>query len=125
MSAPLNVLLITTDEERARIPHPPGFTLPAHGRYFSPLEPNRPADLASLYANNDVVLYDRMADPDETTNLAADPTAGDLVARLNAKLEALIDTEIGSDERSWVTERPNLLGWPTWKGDTSSAPRAS
>jgi arylsulfatase len=95
------------------------------GRYFSPLEPNRPSDLAALYANNDVVLYDRLTDPDETTNLAADPSASDLVASLNTKLEALIDAEVGDDTRAWVTERPNLLGWPTWNGDTASTTRAS
>jgi arylsulfatase len=29
------------------------------GRYFSPLEPNRPADRVSLVELNDIVLYDR------------------------------------------------------------------
>ena len=33
------------------------------GRYFSPLEPNRPRDVNALFAENDVVLYDRQADP--------------------------------------------------------------
>lgn len=89
------------------------------GRYFSPLAPNRPTDVDSLYANNDVVLYDRMNDPDETTNLAIDATARDLVAQCNARLEALIDAEVGDDTRAWVTERPRLLGWPTWQGDTA------
>jgi arylsulfatase len=87
------------------------------GRYFSPLNPNRPTDVDSLYASNDVVLYDRTNDPDETTNLAADPSARDLVASLNTRLEALIDAEVGGDTRAWVTERPRLLGWPTWQGD--------
>jgi arylsulfatase len=87
------------------------------GRYFSPLEPNRPTDLASLLASNDVVLYDRLTDPDELVNLAADPANADLVATYSAKLEALITQEIGDDRRAWVTERPRLLGWPTWHGD--------
>jgi hypothetical protein len=43
------------------------------GRYFSPLEPNRPKDVDQLLADNDVVLYDRERDPAEMTNLAADP----------------------------------------------------
>ena len=87
------------------------------GRYFSPLEPNRPRDLDELFAHNDVVLYDRDTDPDEVTNLAADPARRPLVEEMRAKLEGLIDTEIGDDRRAWVTERPQLLGWPTWQGD--------
>jgi arylsulfatase len=87
------------------------------GRYFSPLEPNRPKTVNDLLAANDVVLYDRDNDPDEVTNLAADPAERQLVARYSAKLESLIDAEIGDDTRAWVTERPQLLGWPTWKGD--------
>jgi arylsulfatase len=90
------------------------------GRYFSPLEPNRPTDLDSLLAQNDVVLYDRETDPDETVNLAADPTQHDLVAACSAKLEALISAEVGDDRRVWVLERPNLLGWPTWHGDRAA-----
>jgi arylsulfatase len=91
------------------------------GRYFSPLEPNRPKDVDQLLADNDVVLYDRREDPDEVVNLAADPAHRQLVAEYSAKLEALIDAEIGSDTKAWVTERPNLLGWPTWKGDRVGA----
>lgn len=67
------------------------------GRYFSPLEPSRPADLASLCADNDVV-YDRSIDPDETTNPAADTSAGDLVASFNAEL----DTLAASSVRVWL-----------------------
>ncbi|MFJ3765985.1 sulfatase-like hydrolase/transferase [Streptomyces sp. NPDC090082] len=88
------------------------------GRYFSPLNPNRPRDLDSLYADNDVVLYDRRTDPGEVDNLAADPAHRDLVQRCSGLLEELIDAEIGEDTRAWVTERPRLLGWPTWHGDT-------
>jgi arylsulfatase len=33
------------------------------GRYFSPLEPNRPLDIESLLSHNDVVLYDRQGIP--------------------------------------------------------------
>jgi arylsulfatase len=32
VSSGLNILLITTDEERYRIPRPPGFSLPARER---------------------------------------------------------------------------------------------
>ena len=45
------------------------------GRYFSPLDPNRPRSVDELMAGNDVVLYDRQTDPDETVNLAADRVA--------------------------------------------------
>lgn len=89
------------------------------GRYFSPLEPNRPGTIDELFAANDVVLYDRQDDPAEMTNLAADPAHRDLVASYSDKLEALISEEIGTDTRAWVTERPQLLGWPTWKGDSA------
>jgi len=36
--------------------------------------------------------------------------------------QALIDAEIGSDVDAWVTdsERPHLLGWPAWRGDTAA-----
>ncbi|MBF9068057.1 sulfatase-like hydrolase/transferase [Streptacidiphilus fuscans] len=88
------------------------------GRYFSPLRPNRPSDTEALLADNDVVLYDRQQDPAELHNLALDPAHRDLVDRYRALLENLIDAEIGADTRAWVTERPRLLGWPTWHGDT-------
>ena len=53
-------------------------------------------------------------------NLAVDPAHRGLVAEYLAKLEALIDAEIGEDTRSWVTEQPQLLGWPTWRGDSAA-----
>jgi arylsulfatase len=89
------------------------------GRYFCPLEPNRPADVASLRAHNDVVLYDRAEDPGETVNLAADPANDALVDQYRDRLERLIDTEIGTDEHAWVPERPRLLGVPRWRGDAA------
>ncbi|MFB7179484.1 sulfatase-like hydrolase/transferase [Streptomyces sp. NPDC056257] len=104
-----------------------GYTDSRHtfGRYFSPLNPNRPAGPEALYAQNDVVLYDRVEDPHETRNLAADPAHRDLVARYNTLLEDLISAEIGTDTHAWVTERPNLLGWPTWHGDTDQPAAAA
>ncbi|MCX4546459.1 hypothetical protein [Streptomyces sp. NBC_01565] len=87
------------------------------GRYFSPLNPNRPTDIDMLLADNDVVLYDREQDPAELRNLATDPAHHDLVERYRVLLEDLIDAEIGPDTHAWVTERPLLLGWPTWHGD--------
>jgi len=90
------------------------------GRYFAPLHPNRPHDVESLFAMNDVVLYDRVADPDESVNLAADPEHAELVASLSSRLEALIDAEIGDDLHAWVPERPRLLGLPRWRGDDAA-----
>ncbi len=89
------------------------------GRYFSPVAPNRPDTLDALVKQNDVVLYDRVADPTEEHNLAADPANGELVEEYRAKLEALIDAEIGTDTHAWVPERPLLLGLPTWRGDAA------
>jgi arylsulfatase len=89
------------------------------GRYFSPLDPNRPRSVEELLRDNDVVLYDRETDPDEMVNLAADPANHGLVATYLAKLEALIDDEIGRDDAAWVTERPLLLGPPRWRGDAA------
>jgi arylsulfatase len=90
------------------------------GRYFSPLEPNRPTDVNSLLDRNDVVLYDRREDPDELHNLALDAARQDLVAEYNTKLEHLISQEIGDDLHTWVLERPNLGSWPKWRGDEAA-----
>ena len=90
------------------------------GRYFSPLQPNRPTDLASLVADNDVVLYDRQDDPDEINNLAFDASRQDLVVEYSTKLENLISAEIGDDRHTWVLERPNLGNWPAWHGDAAA-----
>jgi arylsulfatase A-like enzyme len=89
-----------------------GYTDERHsfGRYFAPLEPNRPRDPDRLFADNDLVLYDRSTDPSEATNLAADPAHRDLVWEYSQRLEALIDDEIGTDEEPWVTNRPELAG---------------
>jgi len=68
-------------------------------RYFSPTEHHRPTSLADLYSFNDLELYDRVSDPDEVTNLAADRDAnGDLVLEMSAKLESIIAAEIGVDD---------------------------
>jgi arylsulfatase len=90
------------------------------GCYFSPLEPNRPNDFESLVARNDVVLYDRAQDPGGLNNLAVDDAHRELVAEYRAKLERLISDEIGDDQRTWVLERPNLVGWPVWRGDAAA-----
>lgn len=91
------------------------------GRYFSPLEPNRPRNVEQLVGANDVVLYDRDSDPHEMVNLAYEPEHQDTVATLLGRLESLIDAEIGPDEHTWITERPRLAGYPTWQGDAQAS----
>jgi arylsulfatase len=67
-------------------------------RYFAPKEHNRPATLEEIYRHNDVELYDREQDPDEMVNLAAKRGASrELVLAMNAKLNRLIDREVGED----------------------------
>lgn len=89
------------------------------GRYFSPLSPNRPRDLDALYADNDVVLHDRLTDPHELHNLAYDEEHRGTVEMLLHKLETAIDDEIGRDCHVWIEDpqRPNLVGFPTWRSD--------
>jgi arylsulfatase len=67
-------------------------------RYFSPKQHNLPTSLEALYRLNDVELYDTEADPDEMRNLAAvRGEAADLVLAMNAKLNRLIEAEVGED----------------------------
>ena len=57
--------------------------------------------------DNDVALYDLSEDPDEMVNLADPEHPGydeALVSTMNAKLNALIDRELGSDPN--LVERP-------------------
>ncbi len=71
------------------------------GRYFRITEHHEPRDWDTLLAHNDLELYDTQADPDEIVNLAARPQAQQArVLELNAKVNALIDSEIGSDDGS-------------------------
>ena len=69
-------------------------------RYFGGRGYNRPADADELCADNDVALYDVVADPGELRNLARpeDPAYDPaLLERMNAKLNSHIDSEIGAD----------------------------
>jgi arylsulfatase A-like enzyme len=67
-------------------------------RYFSPRQHNRPASVEALFRLNDVELYDVERDPLERDNLALDRDQHrELLEAMNAKLNALIDQEVGED----------------------------
>lgn len=67
-------------------------------RYFSPRQHNRPVTLDALFSLNDVELYDLQRDPQELDNLAVDRARNaELIMTMNAKLNALIDAEVGED----------------------------
>jgi arylsulfatase A-like enzyme len=66
-------------------------------RYFSPKQHNLPRTLESLYAANDVELFDRDEDPLEIRNLAASRVHRELVLAMNDKLNRLIESEVGED----------------------------
>jgi arylsulfatase A-like enzyme len=67
-------------------------------RYFSPRQHNRPQTLEALFKLNDVELYDIERDALEQDNLAADRARNaELIEAMNAKLNALIEKEVGED----------------------------
>jgi hypothetical protein len=76
-------------------------------RYFGMANYNLPGSVEELLAENDVALYDLQNDPVEMINLANPDVDGydeDLLSAMNAKLNALIETEIGEDKV--MLERP-------------------
>ena len=80
-------------------------------RYFPFRGFNTPTTLDDLRTKNDLELYDLQADPDEVVNLAADFEANrDLIARMNAKLNALIAAEIGVDDGSFLPLK-DFIDW--------------
>lgn len=67
-------------------------------RYFSPKQHNRPTSMESLFQLNDVELFDLQRDPHELDNLAMDREKnGELLLAMNAKLNKLVDAEVGED----------------------------
>ena len=78
-------------------------------RYFAPVERNCPKSLDELYKANDVELFDLQSDPSEILNLAANRDKHhELIASMNAKLEALIKAEIGVDDGREMPDIPKV-----------------
>ncbi len=70
-------------------------------RYFGQGHYNLPQSAAELLSSNDVGLYDLAIDPEEMNNLAYPKNPGydeGLLETMNAKLNALIEAEIGEDQ---------------------------
>ena len=75
------------------------------GRYYAPTACNTPTTLDEILKNNDVQLFDLQNDPAEVKNLALDPQANrDLILRMNALLNELIDKEVGSNACELLTK---------------------
>src|SRR6185312_14478642 len=71
------------------------------GRYFRINEHHQPRDWDALLAHNDLELYDTEQDPDEIANLAFAPEAQQArILELNAKVNALLEAEVGTDDGS-------------------------
>jgi arylsulfatase len=67
-------------------------------RYFSPKQHNQPGSIDALFKLNDVELFDLERDPLERHNLALERDKHrDLFDAMNAKLNALIENEVGED----------------------------
>jgi arylsulfatase A-like enzyme len=76
-------------------------------RYFGMGNYNLPGSVQELLANNDVALYDLQNDPEEMNNLANPDSDGydeGLLAKMNGKLNALIEVEIGEDKALFKTK---------------------
>lgn len=71
------------------------------GRYFRITDHHKPQDWETLRAHNDLELYDTSSDTDEIVNLAFQPDEHKArILELNAKVNALVDIEVGNDDGS-------------------------
>ena len=86
-------------------------------RYFSPLQHNAPRTLEQILAVNDVELFDLETDPNEMHNLAVEARRhGELMLAMNARLNGLIESEVGKDDGSFLP-KGNEVDWATTKFD--------
>jgi len=70
-------------------------------RYFSTLQHNQPQTFEELTSINDLELFDLDDDPVEVVNLAADQEKNkELIMAMNAKMNAIIEEEVGLDDGS-------------------------
>jgi arylsulfatase len=68
-------------------------------RYFSPLQHNAPRTIEEILGVNDVELFDLDSDPNEMDNLVVDARKNaDLMLAMSAKLNTLIEQEVGEDD---------------------------
>lgn len=68
-------------------------------RYFAAADHHTPLDFQTLLARNELELYDTQNDPDELDNLANNPEQYPaLIERLNGRLNALLEREVGVDD---------------------------
>mgnify|MGYP000066525984 CR=1 FL=1 len=82
-------------------------------RYFSFKQFNMPRTMEELTAKNDLELYDLQNDPQEVNNLALDVVKNkELILTMNQKLNALIESEIGVDDGSFL----KFSNWINWTG---------
>lgn len=69
------------------------------GRYFALTDHHQPRDWETLVTRNDLELYDTATDQDEIINLAHEPEPQkERILALNARVNALIDREVGVDD---------------------------
>lgn len=70
-------------------------------RYFSTFQHNKPQTFEELTSVNDLELFDLESDPHEMVNLATEPEKNkDLIMAMNAKMNAIIEEEVGLDDGS-------------------------
>ncbi len=90
------------------------------GRYFAPIAPNRPSDLESLHARERRRALRPCGGPGRAAQPRGRPVAAGARRAVRARLETLISDEVGDDTSTWVLDRPNLVGWPSWRGDAAA-----